>query len=170
MERAWLFDHLAVTVERVDFIDPAVAHLDDARERGVRLELRLLDSVAEGTVYVSPSVTLHPAVYRVDLLESKPGAADRMHWHPAMAAGEPGKRTFDPEIPADPLGWVTSFLDGVGSRLADSGIGDADRFADDIAAIAVSATDIVDSVRAGLEWARQPWPDVAHDDRGMARV
>jgi hypothetical protein len=169
MERAWLFDTLAVTVARIDFVDPAVAHEDHARERGVRIEVRRLDAAAEGTVYVSPAISLHPALCRMDLLESRPGASDRMHWHPVMTRGEPGERTFDQAIPSDPLGWVSTRLRDLGTVLPST-LRDDPRHAADFAAVAAAADDIVREVREGLEWAREPWPDVEHDDRGMATV
>src|SRR6187402_1645793 len=40
MERSWTFDRLAVTMRRVDFLDPALAGQPDARERGVRVEIK----------------------------------------------------------------------------------------------------------------------------------
>lgn len=37
------------------------------------------------SVYASPGWALSPAVCRFDLLESRPGARDRMHWHPTIS-------------------------------------------------------------------------------------
>jgi len=45
MEQAWVFSTLAVTVTTVDFLDPAVAGEPDARERGVRVEVRPVSPV-----------------------------------------------------------------------------------------------------------------------------
>jgi hypothetical protein len=39
---------------------------------------------------------------------------------------------------------------------------------DDLAAIGETAEEIGMAVEAGLVWARQPWPDLEHDERGMA--
>ena len=167
MEQVWLFDRLAVAVARVDFVDPAVAHLPDARERGVRVEIRPMDAVATGTVYVSPAVSLRPAVCRLDLLESRPGGCDRMHWHPHMKHGEPGERVFEASMRDDPLAWVGARLQAV-DRLLPSADRADDGFRADVAAIASYADEIVAAVRDGLAWAREPWPDVEHDERGMA--
>lgn len=168
MERVWMFEGLAITVARVDFVDPAVAHEPDARERGVRIEVRPVATGGEGSIYSSPSRTLRPAVCRIDLLESAPGSADRMHWHPAMRDGEPGDRTFDQEMPADPLGWVTSFLrDGLGDFLQQRAVAVV---GEDLETIRGAAPEVGAAVEAGLAWAREPWPDVDHDERGMARV
>jgi hypothetical protein len=167
MERVWLFDRLAVAVARVDFIDPAVADQPDARERGVRIEIRPMEAVADGTVYVSPGISLRPAVCRIDLLESRPGASDRVHWHPAMTGGEPLERRFDTSLSEDPLGWLSARLRDVGGLVPTDDLNEVGRRAD-IAAVAAAADEIVDAVRDGLAWARQPWPDVEHDERGMA--
>ncbi|WP_151081822.1 hypothetical protein [Nocardioides cynanchi] len=151
MESVWVSDQLAVSVARIDFLDPAVADQPDARERGVRIEVRRATSRADGSIYVSPAVDLHPAICRIDLLESAPGAADRMHWHPDMHDGEPGDRTFDADLPADPVGWLTAYLHGLGDR-----------------EIEAAASEIGAAVEAGLAWARStPWPEVERDGRGM---
>jgi hypothetical protein len=167
MERVWVFDTLAVAVARIDFIDPAEAHLPDARERGVRIEVRPADAVGAGSVYASTAISLRPALCRIDLLESRPGACDRMHWHPAMAGGEPDDRVFDAALLADPLGWVASRLRDVASLLPHDGAGDG-RHDADIAAVAAAADEIVSAIEAGLAWAREPWPLSDHDERGMA--
>ena len=44
--------------------------------------------MTHGSIYVDPH-TLQPAIC-IDFLESRPDAADRMHWRPTMEAGEPG--------------------------------------------------------------------------------
>ena len=90
MERSWTFDRLAVTMRRVDFLDPAVAGQPDARERGVRVEIKPARSRAQGSVYASDVVTLDQALCRCDFLESGPGKADRMHWHPRWSTASRG--------------------------------------------------------------------------------
>jgi hypothetical protein len=165
--RVWMTDSLAVTLVNVDFLDPAVAHEPDARERGVRLELRPVATDQKGSIYAADRRTLLPAVCRIDLLESRPGAADRMHWHPAMHDGEPGDRTFDRAIPANPLGWLAEQLLNIDGLLTQSRYS-GPRSAHDIAALADLTPEIVQAAGAGLEWAREPWPDVEHDARGMA--
>jgi hypothetical protein len=168
MERTWLFDRLAVSVATVDFLDPALAGEPQARERGVRVEVRPVSSATAGSVYSSPTLTLLPAVCRIDLLESDPGAADRMHWHPVMDAGEPGDRVFDPSMPADPLAWLAARLESLDEVLAWAGVVDREGHDADVAAVAAASSDIVAVAREGLAWARQPWPVVRHDERGMA--
>ncbi len=167
-ERCWLFDTLAVTLARIDFLDPASAAAQ-ARERGVRLEIRPVHADASGSIYSSPGLSLAPAVCRIDLLESAPGAADRMHWHPVMTGGEPGARQFDPSMPADPTGWLSDRLHEVQTLLGMSSTPDVERHGDSARAIAEASAEIVDAARAGLDWARAPWPSVDRDERGIAR-
>ncbi len=168
MEQAWVFETLAVTVAKVDFHDPALAEDPSQRERGVRVEVRPVRAVASGSVYVSPRVTMAPALCRIDLLESRPGAADRMHWHPVMSAGEPGDRVFEPDMPRDPLAWLGTRLLHLDLLLERAGLPDVGRHAVDTTAVAAHVDQILAAVRDGLQWARAPWPDVHHDARGMA--
>jgi hypothetical protein len=170
MERVWLFDHLAVTVAWIDFVDPALAGEPDVRERGVRIEVREADSTPGGSIYHSPASTLRPALCRIDFLESRPGAADRMHWHPEMHDGDPGGRTFDREMPADPVGWLTSYLDDLASFLVRAGVPDVAVMGDDLIALREARDEIVAAVSDGLARARTPWPEVVHDARGLAPV
>ncbi len=147
-ERCWLFDTLAVTLTRV--------------------EVRPMTQDFGGSLYASPALSLEPAVCRIDLLESAPGAADRMHWHPTMTGGEPGDRTFEPAMPTGPTAWLAEQLHDVDAVLTRSGMPNVDRHWDAMSAIRASAKEIVDAARDGLLWSSEPWPDVTHDERGMA--
>lgn len=168
METAWIGDLLALTVTDIDFLDPALVGTPDVRERGVRLELRPVEAAHAGSVYASPSVALAPGVVRVDLLESGPGRADRMHWHPEMSDGEPGDRAFDKDMPEDPQGWLTRFLrSGLRRYLSERGH-DVTAYAGDLGAIGAVADEVGRALAEGLVWARVAWPDVEHDHRGMA--
>ncbi len=133
--------------------------------RGVRLEIRLLETDAGGSIYASPAVTMSPGLCRIDLLESAPGAADRMHWHPVMAAGEPGVRTYDPSMSADPAGWLSGRLHEVQVLLKQSGVPDVGRHRRAALEIEEACEQIVEAARAGLDWAREPWPTVDWDGR-----
>jgi hypothetical protein len=71
-------------------------------------------------------------------------------------------------MPPDPVGWLTTFLrERLGDHLAQRGVTDV---GDDLTAIGEAADEIGAVVEAGLAWAREPWPDVEHDERGMATV
>jgi hypothetical protein len=168
MDTAWTCGSLALTVADIDFLDPALAGGPGDRERGVRLELRLLERDGSGSVYASPGVRASPAVCRIDLLESAPAAADRMHWHPVMHAGEPGDRVFDPAIGADPLRWLHAHLQDVETLLSTAGVAEPEAYAAEAAVLAANSEVILARVSRGLEWARQPWPEVQHDARGLA--
>lgn len=170
MERVWVYEQLAVSVVWIDFLDPALAGEPDVRERGVRIEVRQVDTTAGNSIYASPAWTLRPALCRIDFLESRPGAADRMHWHPDMEAGEPGDRTFDVDMPADPVGWLTACLGDLESFLVRAGVSDVPAMAEDLDAIRATSDEIGRAVSDGLARAREPWPDVAHDARGQAAI
>ncbi|MEU9035124.1 hypothetical protein AB0D45_09440 [Streptomyces sp. NPDC048352] len=123
-----------------------------------------------GSIYVSRALTLARAICRFDLLESAPGAQDRVHWHPAMENGEAFKRLYDEDLSRDPLGWLGERLrDGV-RTLELGGVEDAGRFAVDAEVLAESADAIVAETAATLDGLRRDgWPPVfARDERGMA--
>jgi hypothetical protein len=168
MERMWIFEQLSISVAWIDFLDPAVADEPDPRERGVRIEVRPVSSGTEGSIYASPTTAVQPAICRIDFLESAPGAADRMHWHPEMRDGEPGERTFDVDMPADPVGWLTSYLRDLGDFVARAGVPHTEATTRDLEEIRASTQEIGAVVESGLAWARStPWPEVERDERGM---
>jgi hypothetical protein len=91
-----------------------------------------------------------------------------MHWHPVMRRGEPGDRTFEPAMSADPMGWLSALLRDLEGLLRGVPEEAAARHRADRDAVARVAGEIVDTVRAALDACRVPWPDVEHDERGMA--
>ncbi|GAA0527745.1 hypothetical protein [Saccharopolyspora thermophila] len=171
MYRVFCFRRLAVVVEGIDFLDPRLAGEPGARERGVRVELRtLVEAAGEGSIYASREVRLQRGICRFDLLESRPGAADRMHWHPAMSSGEPGERVFDPDLSRAPAGWLCDRLHDVTPLLVQAGL-DPVEYTADIAALAEAAGEIVACVSQVLGEARRaPWPAVCRDARGLAPI
>ncbi|WP_067461250.1 hypothetical protein [Actinomadura macra] len=108
MLRVFCFGTLGITVEDLYLIDPDPVR--GGHERGVRVELRLLDPRPwRGSGNASQPVNVDRAVWRADFLESVaggPGSKDRMHHHPGMADNEPGQRVFVPGLTADPMGWL----------------------------------------------------------------
>lgn len=161
---------LALSVADIDFLDPELRDETDARERGVRLELRLVDTDHSGSIYASPRVSLAPALCRIDLLESAPGAGDRIHWHPTMIEGEPGDRAFDTTLSKDPVEWLSHQLDDLTKMLHNAGQNDLDRFDLDVSYFAARKEQILRRVNEGLVAARQNWDAAVHDERGLTPI
>jgi hypothetical protein len=154
---SFCFDKVAVTVQDVYFLDPVQRSDNEGPERGVRIELRLVERFPhQGSVYAAQSFLVGTALWRADFLESVaagPGSADRMHFHPLMADSEPGQRVFDREIPADPTRWLREQLSSLGELLADK-VDDPDDFAADATALRDEAPRIADAVATTLERVR----------------
>jgi len=113
---AFGFSRVGVLVSDLYFIDPEPIEGQQSAERGVRLEVRMLDrGELKGSIYSAQPIGIGRPVWRADLLESvdsPPGSLDRAHHHPAFAGWEPGHRVFDEELSARPAAWV-------GEQLAD---------------------------------------------------
>ncbi|MFF0144102.1 hypothetical protein ATK36_4292 [Amycolatopsis sulphurea] len=168
--RIYLAERLAVTVEELDFLNPNKP--EDGRERGVRLEVRLVEEdTRPASIYANCGLTISRGLCRFDLLESAPGAQDRMHWHPEMPNGEGRKRLVDEQLSADPIGWVHNRLLDVVGTLELSLLEDPASYRPDAKALARVADAIVADTAATLGRMREPWPPVEErDERGMAVV
>ncbi|MFC3898186.1 hypothetical protein ACFOWZ_42540 [Lentzea rhizosphaerae] len=169
--RIYLAGRLCVSVEDTDFLNPN--RLQDGRECGVRLELRLAEAdTLPGSIYASRGFAITRGVCRFDLLESAPSAQDRFHWHPEMPNGEGRKRLYDDELSSDPLGWLDKRLRSAVDLLKIGGIEDAASYTGDAEQLARMAGVIVADAAATLQrWRSAPWPPVeARDERGMAVV
>ncbi|MGW8374700.1 hypothetical protein [Streptomyces sp. ODS28] len=162
----WKFGELALTAEEIDFLDPAAPEGPDVRERGLRIEFRVVDEQHEGSVYASDRWVLQPAFCRLDLLESAPGRADRIHWHPAVTDGEPGQRVFDPALTEDPLTWIHERLRDLPAFLQQ--IGKEQAFHIDLEALRSELPSITAWLKQALDHARRPWPTVTRNERGLA--
>jgi len=170
MRVVFCFDQLAIQVEDIDFLNPKIAEEPDVRERGARIELRPVETADApgGSIYSSQTVESGLGLCRLDFLESAPHKRDRMHWHPAMVAGEPRTRTFDKELSADPIGWLRSRLNDGARFLNDAGVTDTAPYERDIRMMAELADDVIAQVERVLVRARASWPEVgARDERGM---
>lgn len=135
MLTVFAFQRLAVTVEDIWFFEPDPYPGEEGAERGIRLEVRVLDRLPQtGSIYSAYPVHLSTAIWRADLLESMaagPGARDRMHFHPLMADDEPGDRVFEPAIREDPFGWLERQLSDPAAILEPK-LGPAGEYADDL--------------------------------------
>jgi len=117
---AFGFERVGVVVGDLYFLNPRPLPDQPGAERGVRLELRLLERGAlRGAIYSAQPIAVDRPLWRVDLLESvasPPGSLDRAHHHPRFRDWDPGPRHFVPELSAAPLAWLAgelSDLDGV---------------------------------------------------------
>jgi hypothetical protein len=168
---AFGFDRIGVVVSDLYFLDPSPGEGQEGAERGVRLEVRMLDPGEPiGSIYAARPITVDRPIWRGDLLESvagPPGSFDRTHHHPAFDGWEPGRRVFVPELSADPLTWVAARLSDLDGLLAEAGVDPGDVGADDAAGLRAAVPDIVAAVdrllrgvRAG-ELARAPGDELA---------
>jgi hypothetical protein len=156
--RVFCFGSLGVTVEDVFLIDPDPLHA--ARERGARVELRLLDPQPwRGSINASQRVVVDRALFRADLLETEtggPGTKDRMHFHPGMLDNEPGRRTFSDDLTTDPIDWLQGRLTDAIPLLEAAGIEDpeahrpaADALRENLGEVMTTVANVLEGVRAG---------------------
>lgn len=143
------FARLAVVLSDLYFLDPEPDPGQEGAERGVRLELRVLDQLEQdGTIYASRPIVVGRPLWRVDLLESlsNPGSLDRAHHHPRMRGWEPGGRRFDRELTVDPIGWLGRCLAEVNEVADVEGIG-----AEDLDELRGAVPEILDAARRLLD-------------------
>jgi hypothetical protein len=158
MLRVFCFDLLGVTVEDLYFDDPDPAPGEGGPERGVRVELRLIEPQSwRGSIYAAQRLVVDRAVLRVDLLESLgagPGSRDRIHYHPAMKDSEPRNRVYDQNLTDDPAGWLAARLTDVVPLLQAAGVADSDRYRQSAAKLRDASPEIVGTVTATLAQVR----------------
>ena len=120
------FERVSVLISDLYFIDPAPLDGQESAERGVRLEVRMLErGELKGSIYSAQPIGIGRPAWRADLLESVdsvPGSLDRAHHHPAFTGWEPGHRVFDEVLSADPVRWVGEQLADLEGLLRRSGI------------------------------------------------
>jgi len=154
------FDRIGVVLADIYSIDPVPKKGQEGPERGVRLEVRMLEpGELHGSIYSARPISIAEPVWRVDLLESTdstPGSLDRAHHHPSMHDWEPGKRVFDRGLSSDPVGWVGTMLcdlEGLLSRAdieVDAALAaDADSLRGAVPEVQRAVTSMLDQVKAG---------------------
>jgi hypothetical protein len=157
---AWGFQRIGVVAGDMYFLDPNPSPGQEGAERGVRLEVRLLERPPlTGTIYAAQPIVIDQPVWRADLFESvagEPGSHDRTHHHPRFRGWEPGKRQYDPRLSADPVGWLAEQLADLPGLLAGAelpadaaGPRDAKELADAAPQIAGVVGRLLAGVRAG---------------------
>lgn len=148
---AFGFERLGVLVGDLYFVNPRPLDDQEGPERGVRLELRMLERrPLQGGIYSAQPISVDRPLWRVDLLESvdsPPGSLDRAHHHPAFDGWEPGARHFVPELSAAPIEWLEVQLADPDAVLARAGVEVGAVSSGDIAALRDAAPEIVDAVR-----------------------
>jgi hypothetical protein len=158
MLAAFGFEALGVVVGDMYFVDPTPLAGQETPERGVRLELRLIDRAEpQGSIYAGVPIAFNRPVWRVDLFgstESPPGTLDRAHHHPRFKGWEPSRRHFVDELSADPLSWLADQLADPAAVLARAGV-DADEVTDaDKNGLAAAAPEIVAAIKRMLDGVR----------------
>jgi hypothetical protein len=152
---AFGFERIGVLVSDLYFVNPRPQPGQEGPERGVRLELRVLDrQPLKGSIYSAQPIVVDRPLWRVDLLESvesEPGSLDRAHHHPAFAGWEPGKRYFVPEMTAAPLEWMAAKLEDLDGLLVQAEVGPDVAGPGDAAALRAAVPEIVDVVRRLLD-------------------
>jgi hypothetical protein len=163
---AWGFERVGVVAGDLYFLDPEPGEGQEGAERGVRLEVRVLDRPPlTGSIYAAQPIVIDRPVWRADLLETvagPPGSHDRTHHHPRFQGWEPGGRQFDRAMSADPLGWLErrltdlpGLLAGAGFEADEAGVDDAKDLAAAAPEIAGVVARLLARVRAG-ELGRAP--------------
>ncbi|HVL06802.1 MAG TPA: hypothetical protein VM388_12500 [Acidimicrobiales bacterium] len=148
---AFGFERLGVLVGDLYFVNPRPVAGQEGAERGVRLELRMLERrPLQGSIYSAQPIAVDRPLWRVDLLESvdsPPGSLDRAHHHPKFDGWEPGERYFVPELSSAPVEWLAGQLAGPAGVLARAGVRAGEVGTGDVAALRDAAPEIVDAVR-----------------------
>jgi hypothetical protein len=163
---AWGFERVGVVAGDLYFVDPNPSPGQEGAERGVRLEVRLLERPPlTGSIYAAQPIVIDRPVWRADLLESiegPVGSHDRTHHHPRFRGWEPGSRQFEESLSENPIGWLTEQLAKLPELLTGAELGSSEVGPDDARELAAAApeiagtvADLLDRVRAG-ELGRPP--------------
>jgi hypothetical protein len=169
---AFGFERVAVMVGDLYFVNPRPVAGQEGPERGVRLELRLLERGAlRGDIYSAQPIAVDRPLWRVDLLESvdsAPGSLDRAHHHPRFDGWNPGARHFVPELSAAPLEWLSGELSDLEGVLARAGAASGTAAPGDADGLRLAVPEIVDAVRRLLARVAAGELGRPDDDRDMA--
>ena len=156
---AFGFERVGVLVSDMYIVIPSPRPGQEGAERGVRLEVRLLErGELRGSSYSARPIEVGRPVWRADLLEAvdgPPGSLDRAHHHPAFRGWEPGRRVFDAGLTASPVPWVGEQLADLEGLLDRAGIPADDATADDARALRGCLPEILDTVGRLLERVRR---------------
>lgn len=144
------FERVGVVMGDLYFVDPSPLPGQEGAERGVRLEVRLVEpGELKGSIYSARPIVVDWPVWRVDLLEAAAGPAgslDRAHHHPGFRGWEPGPRYFVEGLSTRPLEWVGARLSDLGALLEQAGMAAADVGTDDAEALRQAVPEIIDAL------------------------
>jgi hypothetical protein len=169
---AFGFERVGVIVSDLYFVDPDPAEGQEGAERGVRVELRMLQrGELKGSLYSAQPIEVDRPIWRVDLLESvaaTPGSFDRTHHHPAFSGWEPGGRHYVKELSAEPLEWLGGRLSDLAGVAAEAGLAPGDIGVTDGPELRATVPHILDAVRRLLEQVRATPVSPATPDQLLA--
>ena len=155
---AFGFDRVGVLVSDMYIVIPNPRPGQEGAERGVRLEVRLLErGELPGSIYSARPIEVGRPVWRADLLEAvdgPPGSLNRAHHHPAFRGWEPGRRVFDAGLTARPVPWVGEQLADLEGLLERSGVPADEATAADARALRGCLPEILDTLGRLLERVR----------------
>jgi len=155
---AFGFDRIGVLVSDMYIVIPNPRPGQEGAERGVRLEVRLLErGELPGSIYSARPIEAGRPVWRADLLEAAdgpPGSLNRAHHHPAFRGWEPGSRVFDADLTARPVQWVGEQLADLEGLLERAGVPADETAAADARALRGCLPEIMDTVDRLLERVR----------------
>ena len=155
---AFGFERIGVLASDMYIVIPTPLPGQDGAERGVRLEIRLLErGDLRGSPYSARPIEVGRPVWRVDLLEAvdgPPGSLNRAHHHPAFRDWEPGRRVFDADLTARPVDWVGEQLANLEGLLEQAGIPADEATAADAKALRDCLPEIMDTVSRLLRKSR----------------
>ncbi len=142
---------VAVVVSDLFFLDPVQKQGQEGAERGVRLEVRLLErGELHGSVYSAQPIGIERPIWRIDLLEtvtSTPGSFDRTHHHPAFDGWEPGRRVYEPALSANPIAFIGEHLADLPSLLGAAGVDAGELGPRDTDELRAAVPEILDATR-----------------------
>ena len=155
---AFGFERVGVVAGDMYLVIPAPLPGQEGAERGVRVEVRLLErGELRGSPYSARPIEVGRPVWRADLLETAdgpPGSLNRAHHHPAFRGWDPGRRVFDPAMTASPVDWVASELSDLEGLLERAGVPAGEVTAADAASLRGCLPEIMDAVGSLLRRVR----------------
>jgi hypothetical protein len=155
---AFGFERVGVLASDMYILLPEPEPGQDGAERGVRVEIRLLErGDLIGSPYSARPIEVGRPVWRVDLLEAvdgPPGSLNRAHHHPAFLGWEPGNRVFDADLTASPVQWVGEQLANLEGLLERAGVPADEAMAADAKTLRDCLPEIMDAVGRLLQKSR----------------